>query len=69
MADVHVIRNRTVLAEEELGTNGFSHDFSFESLDFQTGDRVDFAVGCGANRNYYGDPTGLAATVSLLTAR
>lgn len=60
--DVHIVKNGGILGEEEIGNHGFAHDFSFESLDLKAGDSIDFVVGCGANRNYYGDVTGLSAT-------
>ena len=66
--DMHIRINGVTLAEEEVGINGFAHDFSFESLLFRAGDHLDFAVGYGANRNYYGDMSGVSATVTGIPA-
>jgi len=68
-SDVHILKNQAVLGEEELGREGSSHDFSFESLDFYAREHLDFAVGFGANRNYYGDITGLSANIREISSK
>lgn len=60
--DVHILKNSVVLGEEELGHGGIA-DFSYESLEIRARDHLDFAVGYGANRNYYDDITGLSVTI------
>ena len=67
--DVHILRNDQALGEEALGRNAAAHDFSFESLEIYARDRLDFAVGYGANRNYYSDITGLAVTIREISTK
>ena len=65
-ADVHVLKNDTVLGEEELGRDGFAYDFSFESLEIRANDRLDFAVGYGSDHTYEADITGLSVRIQAL---
>ncbi len=68
-SDVHIIKNNIVLGEEELGENGSSHDFFFESLELVSRDHLDFVVGYGANHNYYADITGLTVTIRDVSSK
>jgi hypothetical protein len=43
--DVHILKNGAILGEEELGREGLTHDFSFESLEVHAGEHLDFEVG------------------------
>lgn len=63
--DVHILHNRVVVAEEIIEGLHAAHDFSLRHLRLQKGDYIEFAVGYGQNRNYYGDSTGLKAVIRL----
>ena len=62
----------TVWAQGQLPSGTLSSSGSGPSytstLSLVAGDRVDFAVGFGSNRNYIFDSTGLDATLTLHTA-
>jgi hypothetical protein len=63
--DVYILHNASVIGEEIIDNEGASHDFSLCRMAVRAGDHIDFAVGYGQNRNYYGDSTGLRARIRL----
>ena len=65
--DVHVLENGVSLFDGLVtGTYNAPHGTSFgpSALSLNAGDTVDFAVGYGANQNFYSDSTGLSATLT-----
>jgi hypothetical protein len=61
--DVHVLLNGVSLFNGATGSAGGA-SFTSAPLTLQAGDRVDFAVGFGANGTYNNDGTGLKATIA-----
>jgi len=65
--DVHVLLNGSSLFSGAVTAFGSGPSYT-STLSLVAGDRVDFAVGFGSNRNYIFDSTGLDATLTLHTA-
>jgi len=63
--DVHVLLNGVALFSGPIDGSNPSKAFS-QSLSVSNGDKLDFAVGFGANGNYLFDSTLLTATVSAV---
>lgn len=65
--DVHVLLNGSLIFDGSIDTVNAATSFN-TSLLLTRGDLLEFAVGFGANGNYFGDTTGLVATLDAVPA-
>ena len=66
--DVHILHNGSQLFTANLTTVGQTASFSSATpLDLNADDTLDFAVGIGPDGSYYGDTTGVAGTITLVS--
>ncbi len=65
--DVHVSKNNTEIWSGAIGGMGQIREYQNAGVECYASDVIDFAVGFGADRVYYGDITGLAVTVEPIT--
>jgi hypothetical protein len=65
--DVHVLLNNSAVFSAAVNSFGAGPSYSPSSVfSLQAGDTIDFAVGFGANGNYFFDSTGLSARISAI---
>lgn len=64
-SSVHIVVNGVSIFDGELDAGTAQLGFA-QTLSLTGGDRIDFAVGYGSNSNYFGDTTGVVATLAAV---